>query len=65
MANLVLNQPPVNSLTTEFLTEIADTLKEIEKDENVKALVIASKFHGKVYSAGLHIPDLHNRFKIE
>ena len=62
IAHFVLSHKPVNSLNTEYLTNISDTLKNLEKDDSVRGVVISSKFHGKVFSAGLHIPDLYNRF---
>lgn len=65
VTNLILNHKPVNSLNIEFLTNISDTLKNIEKDDSVRGLVISSKFHGKVFSAGLHIPDLYNRSDLQ
>ncbi|CAK8678957.1 unnamed protein product [Clavelina lepadiformis] len=61
LATVTLAKAPVNSLDGEFLTSISNTFKKLENDSAVKGILVASKFHGGVYSAGLHIFDLFNR----
>ena len=61
MVTFSLNNPSVNSLNGEFLTQISDTMKHLDKDESVKGVLLTSKFHGKVFSAGLNILDLVNK----
>ena len=62
LANVVLNQPPVNSLSEEFLDNISSTFKKIELDNSIRGVILSSAFHGKVFSAGLNIPELCNRW---
>ncbi|XP_076824510.1 enoyl-CoA delta isomerase 1, mitochondrial-like [Clavelina lepadiformis] len=61
LATVTLAKAPVNSLDGEFLTSISDTLKKLDADSAVKGILIASKFHGGVYSAGLNILDMFNK----
>ncbi len=50
---LTLNHGPVNALSAEGLLAFADTIKALEAEEAVRAIVIASPF--KVFSAGLNL----------
>lgn len=51
------NKEPANSLNLEFLKEISDTLLEIEKDNNVCFVVLASKDTAS-FSSGLDLKEL-------
>jgi len=62
IASFTLSQPPVNSLDGEFLTNIADTMKNLEKDSSVSGILVTSKFHGKVFSSGLNIFDMFDKY---
>ena len=59
---VVLSKPPVNSLDGEFLTNIADLMKTVDKDDSVNGVILTSQFNGKVFSAGLNILDMVNRY---
>nr|CAB3240651.1 enoyl-CoA delta isomerase 1, mitochondrial-like [Phallusia mammillata] len=61
IATVTLSEPPVNSLSGEFLTSISKTMKELSADSSVSGLLITSKFHGKVFSAGLNILEMYNK----
>jgi enoyl-CoA hydratase len=53
VACLTLNHAPVNALSAEGLLAFAKTIKALEADDAVRAIVIASPF--KVFSAGLNL----------
>ena len=50
---LTLNHAPVNAISAEGLMQFAQTIKALEADASVRAIVIASPF--KVFSAGLNL----------
>lgn len=53
IATLTLNQPPVNALTPELLTELEAQVDALAADEAVKVLVITGA--GRVFAAGADI----------
>jgi len=58
---LTLAQPPVNSLSGDFMSKIAETTNNLGKDSSVTGILISSKFHGKVFSSGLDLHELCNK----
>ena len=50
---LTLNHAPVNAISAQGLMQFAQTIKVLEADASVRAIVIASPF--KVFSAGLNL----------
>lgn len=58
IANVILNNPPVNSFNLSFTTELAQTLKRIEDSNEVEGIVIKSSLPS-VFSAGLDLRELH------
>lgn len=53
IATLTLNQPPVNALTPELLTELEAQVNALAADEAVKVLIITGT--GRVFAAGADI----------
>ncbi len=62
ITRLCLNRAPVNAMTPAFLKEIEVALKELEKDETVTAVIIASDL--AVLSAGVDLKEAVN-FTVE
>ncbi|ESN93147.1 hypothetical protein HELRODRAFT_155340 [Helobdella robusta] len=58
IATLTLKRKPVNSLNTEFLTDLTTLLNILEKNSSVKGLVITSGLKG-IFSAGLDIKEMY------
>jgi 3,2-trans-enoyl-CoA isomerase len=56
IAVLTLNNSPVNALTKEFLSEIANQVNAV--DSHVRGLIIKSGLKNKAFSAGLDLPQL-------
>jgi len=63
VARITINRPPFNILNVETLREIHKALKNAEKDDNIKVLVITGAGE-KAFSAGVDIKD-HFPEKIE
>jgi len=63
VARITINRPPFNILNVETLQEIHKALKNAEKDDNIKVLVITGAGE-KAFSAGVDIKD-HFPEKIE
>jgi len=63
VARITINRPPFNILNVETLQEINKALKNAEKDDNIKVLVITGAGE-KAFSAGVDIKD-HFPEKIE
>jgi 3,2-trans-enoyl-CoA isomerase len=65
VATVTLNRPPVNSLNLELLTELSNTLTELEKNK-CRGLMLTSSSNS-VFSAGLDLLELYkpnlDRFK--
>jgi len=59
VANLILNRPPVNSLSLEMCTEISNALKELEAKKEIQAVILRSS-NPAILSAGLDLTELYN-----
>ena len=53
IAKLIINRPPVNALNDELAHELTHVLRVLEKDDNVRVVVVCSGV--KVFSAGADI----------
>jgi len=60
IATVVLQKAKVNSLDVKFLKEVKNCFINLNKDDEVKGVLMKTKFHGKVFSAGLDINGLQN-----
>lgn len=60
VAVMRLQNPPVNSLSLEFLTEICINLEKLEMDKSCRGLIITSD-RPKVFSAGLDILEMYGK----
>ncbi len=50
VATLTIDKPPVNSMSVDLATELADTLEQLDDDTDTRAVVLCSK--GKAFCAG-------------
>ncbi|HOJ44031.1 MAG TPA: enoyl-CoA hydratase/isomerase family protein, partial [Syntrophorhabdaceae bacterium] len=57
IATVILNRPPVNSLNEKAYREIYTAFCEIEKDDQVKAIILTSAGE-KAFAAGLDIKEV-------
>lgn len=57
VATLKLNREPVNALGVAFLDEISKTIDELEKNPEVKAIVVASAIQG-TFIAGVDLKEM-------
>ncbi|XP_063791049.1 enoyl-CoA delta isomerase 1, mitochondrial [Pseudophryne corroboree] len=57
VAVMKMNNPPVNSLSLEFLTEFSISLEKLELDRGCRGLILTSAFP-KIFSAGLDITEM-------
>uniref|UniRef100_A0A672ZC07 Enoyl-CoA delta isomerase 1, mitochondrial n=1 Tax=Sphaeramia orbicularis TaxID=375764 RepID=A0A672ZC07_9TELE len=55
-----LQNPPVNSLSLEFLTDICISVEKLEMDKTCRGLIITSSLP-KVFSAGLDIMEMYGK----
>jgi 2-(1,2-epoxy-1,2-dihydrophenyl)acetyl-CoA isomerase len=63
VATLTLNRPEAyNALTTTMLEEIKDALRGVERDRNVRALIITGV--GKAFSSGADLTELSANFDV-
>nr|XP_061805042.1 enoyl-CoA delta isomerase 1, mitochondrial-like [Nerophis lumbriciformis] len=60
VAVMQLKNPPVNSLSLDFLTEICINLEKLEMDKSCRGLIITSSLP-KVFSAGLDILEMYGK----
>lgn len=60
VAVMCLQNPPVNSLSLNFLTEFCITLEKLEMDKSCRGLIITSS-QPKVFSAGLDIMEMYKK----
>lgn len=60
VAVLRMQNPPVNSLSLDFLTEICINVEKLEMDKSCRGLIITSN-QPKVFSAGLDIMEMYGR----
>eukprot|EP00523_Entomoneis_sp_CCMP467_P005888 CAMPEP_0168731266 /NCGR_PEP_ID=MMETSP0724-20121128/7162_1 /TAXON_ID=265536 /ORGANISM="Amphiprora sp., Strain CCMP467" /LENGTH=261 /DNA_ID=CAMNT_0008778239 /DNA_START=139 /DNA_END=924 /DNA_ORIENTATION=- len=59
VANLVMNNPPVNSLSLEMIEALSKSIKQVEDDPSMKAMILQST-NPKIFSAGLDIMEMYN-----
>lgn len=60
VAVMHLQNPPVNSLSLEFLTEICINVEKLEMDKGCRGLIVTSS-QPKVFSAGLDILEMYGK----
>ncbi|XP_048847902.1 enoyl-CoA delta isomerase 1, mitochondrial [Brienomyrus brachyistius] len=60
IAVMKLHSPPVNTLSLDFLTEIAISLEKLEMNKGCRGVVVTSALP-KIFSAGLDILELYGR----
>nr|XP_039334047.1 enoyl-CoA delta isomerase 1, mitochondrial [Saimiri boliviensis boliviensis] len=60
VAVMRFNNPPVNTLSLEFLTELVISLEKLENDKSFRGLIITSDRPG-VFSAGLDLREMCGR----
>jgi enoyl-CoA hydratase len=56
LAIVKINRPPVNALNSEVVTEIHQMIDELEKDEQVKVIILTGE--GKAFVAGADISEM-------
>ncbi|KAM5227338.1 enoyl-CoA delta isomerase 1, mitochondrial [Ctenodactylus gundi] len=57
VAVIRFKNPPVNSLSLEFLTELGITLEKLENDKTVRGVILTSDCPG-IFSAGLDLTEM-------
>ncbi|XP_074552456.1 enoyl-CoA delta isomerase 1, mitochondrial [Halichoeres trimaculatus] len=60
VAVMHLQNPPVNSLSLDFLTEICINVEKLEMDKSCRGLILTSS-QPKVFSAGLDIMEMYGK----
>lgn len=60
VAVMRLNNPPVNTLSLEFLTELVISLEKLENDKSFRGVILTSDRPG-VFSAGLDLMEMCGR----
>lgn len=50
VATLTIDKPPVNAMSVDLATELADTLEALDEDTDIRAVVLCAK--GKAFCAG-------------
>ncbi|XP_029425684.1 enoyl-CoA delta isomerase 1, mitochondrial isoform X2 [Nannospalax galili] len=60
IAVMKLKNPPVNSLSLEFLTEFLISLEKLENNKNFRGVILTSERPG-VFSAGLDLMEMYGR----
>uniref|UniRef100_A0A3Q4B5B8 Enoyl-CoA delta isomerase 1, mitochondrial n=1 Tax=Mola mola TaxID=94237 RepID=A0A3Q4B5B8_MOLML len=60
VAVMRLQNPPVNSLNLDFLTEFCITVEKLEMDKSCRGLILTSN-QPKVFSAGLDIMEMYEK----
>lgn len=58
VTTLALNRPPVNSLSLDLLTEIAEEISQLEEDKSAKAIVLTSAVPN-IFSGGIDILEIY------
>ena len=56
VAEVVMNHPPVNSITVADTWKIHDTFEELESNEDVRAIILTAE--GKGFNAGIDIKEM-------
>ena len=59
VATLLLNRPPVNSLSLEMCESISNAIKHVESDKTMQGMILAST-NPSTLSAGLDLNELYN-----
>jgi enoyl-CoA hydratase len=59
-----LNRPPVNPLSVKSYLELYDAVSELEKDENIGAIIITGNGE-KAFAAGLDVKDVMGKSAVE
>ncbi|TNM97534.1 hypothetical protein fugu_015690 [Takifugu bimaculatus] len=57
---MTLQNPPVNSLSLDFLTEFCSALEKLEMDKSCRGVILTSG-QPKVFSAGLDIMEMYGK----
>jgi len=60
IAVLKMNAPPINALSRPFLADLQKAIQDVEKDEDIRALILTSNKPG-IFSAGLDIKEMWRR----
>ncbi|EFB17715.1 hypothetical protein PANDA_016240, partial [Ailuropoda melanoleuca] len=60
VAVVKMRNPPVNSLSLEFLTELLISLEKLENDKTFRGIIITSDCPG-IFSAGLDLLEMYGR----
>jgi 3,2-trans-enoyl-CoA isomerase len=60
VAIVKMNAPPINALSRPFLAELEAAIDTLEKDEDVRAMVLTSQNPG-IFSAGLDIFEMYGK----
>lgn len=62
IAVVKMNAPPINALSRPFLAELEQTIDKLEKDEDVRAMILTANKPG-IFSAGLDIFEMYGKDK--
>lgn len=60
IAVMKFKNPPVNSLSLEFLTEFVISLEKLENDKSIRGVILTSERPG-IFSAGLDLMEMYGR----
>ncbi|XP_052050497.1 enoyl-CoA delta isomerase 1, mitochondrial [Apodemus sylvaticus] len=60
IAVMKFRNPPVNSLSLEFLTEFIISLEKLENDKSIRGVILTSERPG-IFSAGLDLLEMYGR----
>ena len=60
VAKVIMNSPPVNSMTKEFMKELTEALRLLEEDDlATKGLLLTSGLGPQIFSAGLDLKTMY------
>jgi len=62
VAVVKMNAPPINALSRPFLQELEQAIDSLEKDEDIRAMVLTANKPG-IFSAGLDIFEMYGKDK--
>ena len=60
IAIVKMNAPPINALSRPFLQELEQAIDKLEKDEDIRAMVLTANKPG-IFSAGLDIFEMYGK----
>jgi len=60
VAIVKMNAPPINALSRPFLADLYSAIDELEKDEDVRAMILTANKPG-IFSAGLDIFEMYGK----